>query len=338
MKIRNDLILIFLLITITFALACNDQNRPNEVKKVNEKSDIIFAAYAETDEQLRHIVSLAESVRAFGGQYKEAVIWAYIPEGYQTDERIMNELAKFKVGIKTSTIPDDAEYFYYSGKVFAAGLAEKEAEDKATILVWMDEDTIVLQEPVDFKLEDKIGLAYRPVMHNRSGSLYGEPPGKFWGRVYEKLALNPDSLFSMVTPADKRTIRAYFNAGLLVVRPEHKILRKWQESYKTLYHDSVLAEMCRAEVTWRIFLHQAALVGAIMHSLSKNEMIELSDNYNYPIFFKKMYGAESEFDSIENVVTLRYDIYFRKPDPDWSNQLTGPADRIDWLRTHLGYD
>ena len=303
----------------------------------NQKVGIIFATYAESEEELLHARYLAESIHAFAGEYSDSPVWVYVPTAFaDRAESVLKDLRASGVEIRTTDVPEDAKWFYYSGKVFAAGLAEAAAEDVATVLVWMDEDTIVLQEPADFALSAGIGFAYRPVMHNRSGSLYDEPPDLFWSRIYEKLSVDSGSLFPMVTPADRQTIRAYFNAGLLVVRPEHGILHKWGESFKTLYRDSVLAEMCRDDVNKRIFLHQTALVGAVLNTLDKTAMCELSDHYNYPIFFKRMFGAVSEFESIDDIVTLRYDVYFRDPDPDWSDQLKGPAHLISWMKERLG--
>ena len=303
----------------------------------NKKTGIIFATYAESEEELLHARYLAESVRAFAGKYSDAPVWVYVPANLaEKADDALREFRALDVEIRTTDTPEDAMWFYYAGKVFAAGLAEAAAEELAAVLVWMDEDTIVLQEPADFALSAGIGFAYRPVMHNRSGSLYDDPPDSFWSRVYEKLSIDSGSLFPMVTPADRQTIRAYFNAGLLVVRPEHGILRKWGESFKILYRDSVLAEICREDVNKRIFLHQTALVGAVLNTLDKNAMSELSDRYNYPMFFKKMFGAMSEFESIDDVVTLRYDVYFRKPDPDWADQLKGSAHLISWMKERLG--
>jgi len=300
-------------------------------------SQIIIAAYAESGEQLRHIVLMAESIRDFAGRYAVAPVWLYVPEALTGENTaIFKRLRELGVEIKTSDAPEDARWFYYSGKVFAASKAEAETEGKGAVLVWMDEDTIILNEPSDFALGEGIGLAYRPVMHNRYGTLHGAPVNAFWKRIYELLELDPEAQFAMITPADKQKIRAYFNAGLLVVRPEHNILRKWSESFKALYRDSVLSEMCRQDVENRIFLHQTALVGAVMHTLERDAMVELSDAYNYPMFFKKMYGAEEEFDSVENIVTLRYDIYFRNPEPDWNEQLRGDPDKIAWMKERLG--
>ena len=303
----------------------------------NEPVELIFAGYAETDEELRHTALLAESIRAFAGRFSEAPIRVYLPDRVLTglDLATRRQFDDLRVDLRTSCLPDDAAWFYYAGKTFAAGAAERDALGAADILVWMDEDTLVLQEPTDFALTEGIDLAYRPVMHNRTGSLYSEPPDLFWSLVYEKLELGPHDLFPMVTPADRRTIRAYFNAGLIVVRPEESVLQRWGECFERLYRDSALADMCREDTEKRIFLHQTALVGGVLNILGRDALTELSEWYNYPMFFKRMYGAEKEFDRIDEVVTLRYDIYFRKPETDWSDKLRGPAELISLMKAHL---
>jgi hypothetical protein len=65
-------------------------------------------------------------------------------------------------------------------------------------------------------------------------------------------------------------------------------------------------------------------------------MVELPDRYNYPIFFHQQYETAGEFGSIENILTLRYDVYFRNPDPEWSTKLKGPSKLVDWLKERLG--
>jgi hypothetical protein len=139
----------------------------------------------------------------------------------------------------------------------------------------------------------------------------------------------------MVTPADSDTIRPYFNAGCMVVRPERGLLAKWAECFPRLYRDSLLVEMCRADVKKRIFIHQAALTGAILVNLERDELIEFSARINYPIFFEQMFGAKRAFDDITGVVTFRHESYFRQPAPGWDEKLKGPADRIAWMKKHL---
>lgn len=298
---------------------------------------VIFASYAGSPDELSHVALMAESLRTFGGRYAQAPVWVFLPKQIDppVEADLSRRLVELRVELRSGAVPEDAAWFYYAGKTFAAGQAEAEADGKAEVLVWLDEDTIFLREPRELELEKPILLGYRPVMHNRSGSLASGPPGEFWSRVYELLELDPDSLFTMVTPADRKTIRAYFNAGLVAVRPERGVLRGWGEAFKKLYRDPKLAAMCRDEVTWRIFLHQVALVGPAIKQVDTQSMRRLPDSYNYPIFFKKMYGAEEEFDDLTDVVTLRYDIYFRDPEPGWYEQLKAPAETLNWLKARL---
>ena len=299
-------------------------------------SRVVFATYAESDEQLHVVVLLAESVREFGGKFNDVPIWLYVPEQFEEpDSGTIGRLKELGVAIRSSEAPDETSWFYYAGKVFAAGVAERAAEKEKAILVWLDADTIFLGEPKAFCLPAAVSIAFRPVMHNRSGTLYGKEPNRYWQCIYERLHIRPEQLFAMTTPADHQVINTYFHAGLLVVRPERGILRGWGESFRELCRDSALTAMCREDEDNRIFLHQTALVGAILHRLSRAEMVELPDTYNYPLFFDRTFGADHAFDSLNGVVTLRYHYYFRKPDPDWAARLKGPARQIDWLKSRL---
>lgn len=332
---RLTWILLSTLLLVSYA--GNGSAQPEREQPMKQNQSIIFGTFAETEEQLQHALFLVESVRTFAGRYKDAPIWVFIPPHLLNKNVKLNDgITELNAKIKTSEAPEEALRYYFARKVYAAGEAEAEAEGNADILVWMDEDTIVLSEPKDFELEGGIGFAYRPVMHNRSGALYSEPPAPFWSRIYEKLSIDDSLLFPMVTPADRQTIRAYFNAGLLVVRPERRILRRWGEDFTTLYSDSMLADMCDNDIEKKIFIHQTALVGVVLNNLKKEEMTELPDRYNYPIFFHQQYEAEKEFGSIENIVTLRYDVYFRNPDPEWDKKLKGPRHIVKWLQERLG--
>jgi len=306
------------------------------VCRVGAAQPVIFAAFARDGGELRNTRILAESIREFGGGLKGAPIWIYAPEILlKTEKALVKDLIAVGAVVKASDAPDESGAFSFAGKVFAAAKAEAAAAGKASILVWMDEDTVVLNEPGEFMLAGGKSLGYRPVMHQNIGSLYSEKPDEFWARVYRDLSVPETAIFPMKTVVDRKTLRPYFNAGLLVVKPERGILRKWAGCFTVLYRDAVLVDMCRRDERRRVFLHQAALSGAILSLLERDEMAQLSDRYNYPVFFKAMYGAEKEFDAIDGVVTLRYDVYFQKPAPDWAERLKGPAATVSWLKERL---
>jgi hypothetical protein len=301
------------------------------------KKPVIFATFAESEHGLNNALVLAESIRTFGGRFKDAPVWVcvsqYTPE---ISGQMKDRLGELKVEIKSSITPEDAMGFFYSSKVFASALAEKQAEGLGAVLVWMDNDTVILTEPSEFMLPDGIAFGYKPVMHKLIGSAYSKPPDEFWSRIYDKLNVRQESMFPMLTITDSIEIRPYFNAGILVVRPEHEILRKWAEYYPLLYRDEYFQNRAEDDKYVKIFLHQTALVGAALNSIEKKEMTELSDKINYPIFFKEMFGSDNEYDNLEGVVTLRYDFYFRNPAPDWQKRLKGPGETISWLSEKLG--
>jgi len=139
----------------------------------------------------------------------------------------------------------------------------------------------------------------------------------------------------MVTPADQDTIRPYFNAGLLVVRPEEGILRNWEKYFYQLSHDTLIRSMCEQDFLKRLFLHQTALTAAVLNHLNPDQLCLFSDKINYPVFFKEMFGASKEFVDITEAITIRHESYFRDPDPEWHNKLIGSADRIEWIEENL---
>ncbi len=301
-----------------------------------DPQQIIFGAYAADREELVNVLSMIESIRAFGGAHRNATFWVYVDPAFRVTARETEErLHALQTEVKTSTTPAEATWFYYAGKVFAAAAAEAVAERQAAVLAWLDPDTVFLQEPREFLLPAGKSLGYRPVMHLNIGCLWSEPPNSFWTRAYLRMSVREETLFPMTTIADADSIQPFFNAGCLVVRPECGTLRRWVEYFRLLYGDRLLTEMCEQDTKKRVFLHQVALTGAILNHLAPGEIMEFPERINYPIFFDRVFGARRTFNNIADVVTFRHESYFRNPAPDWDTRLTGPADRIAWIKAHL---
>lgn len=299
---------------------------------------IIFATYAEQPQQLYCARVMIESIRTFGGDYKDVPVWLYVTE--QLQKETTETLLKFDsldVDIKTCQAPEEALWFSLANVVFMAAQFETDAESQAAVIALLGSDTVVLQALDEFVLPKGISLGYRPVFHKNINPLFSEPLGEYWTRAYEIMGIQKFSVFPMVTPADGDTIRPYFQAGCLVARPEKGIFRKWKEQFTSLYSDSLIRKMSEQENKLKIFTFQVALTGAILNNLKRVEMMQLSDRINYPIFFREMFGAKRDFHDITNATTIRYEFFFNDPPDGWDKQLTGPADRIAWLKEHFDY-
>lgn len=324
--------LLFAIISLFIIQGCGQQQ-----KQGIPMNKYIFATAMIWKEQLPDIIRLAESIRTFGGKFADAPIWVFAAADIAlTDSAQTDRLKNLGVEFKNYTFPEHVDWLYYAGKPYAAARAETiAARDNSAVLIWLDTDTIFLMEPSDFNLPENISLAYRTVMHNRAGSLYGQPPDTLWRRIYELTGLTDDMLFPMTTQADRQKIRAYFHCGLIVVRPHKGILRRWAQDFAMLAQDSVVIEQCRADVDKRVFLHQNALTPAVLNILKRDEMVELSDRYNYPLLFEKHYGATAPFNNITDVVSVRIVISSEKVGPEWDRELIGPEDKIAWLKERL---
>ncbi len=292
---------------------------------------VLFSTFAEDDEERAMAIVLLESIRTFGGRLKDAPVWIWIPAS-QFDEatEFRARVAAFAADVRPSDTPQKARSLPFAGKAYAAPLAEAAAAGQADFLIWMDCDTIVLKEPTALLPPAGIDLGATPVFHTRIGSPYAQPPDALWSRAYGILAVPESAIFPVTTPVDQNTLRAYFNAGLLVVRPGRGVLRGWKDAFETLQEDPAIAEMCEADPAKNLFLHQVALAGAIVKNLRRDQILLYPRGINYNYLLHGQYPPESRIDSIDDIVTFRYDIGFR--DPAVVAGLTGSKEIVDWIR------
>jgi hypothetical protein len=316
---------------------------------VSSEAGMIFATFAEDDEERYQALVLVESLRTFGGRFKDAPAWIWIPGSqFAQAAAFRARVAALDAEVKSSETLEDAGWFYFTGKSFAAGAAEAAADalvdDPAhggrnvgpRLLVWMDCDTVILKEPLGLALPDRIDLGATPVYHTLIGSAWSQPPDPFWNLVYRKLGVNESAIFRVTAPVDGAMLRAYFNAGLLVVRPERGILKMWAASFEKLYKDPAIVSMCEGNPRLRVFLHQVALAGAILTGLGRDRILLYPKGINYNYFLQDKYPPETRIGSIDDIITLRYDVRFR--DPGAIEGLRGSEPRLSWIRERFSPD
>lgn len=284
--------------------------------------------------QIYGALVLAESLRTFGGSLAQAPVWIVIPE--QLEAALAEkgkELEKLEVEVRSAEVPPEAFRYVLGAKPFTTAQAEKGAEG-VDLLAIMAPNTIVLDSPEAFLLARGESLGYSTVHHQNVGSLASEPLDPFWGRLYGVLGIPSERVFLNDTLADKKTVRFYFNAGSFVVRPEAGLLQAWAGAFQKLYQDPEMAEMCQ-EGPLNTFLHQAALAGVALASLEEEDTVEIPVAYSYPLFFEKFHGGLLTFDSLEEVVTMRYEFQVKDLPEDWEKQVKASPEVLAWIRERL---
>lgn len=296
---------------------------------------LVIAIPVDYEGQLAGAAVLAESIRTFGGSLSDVPIRIYLPERLHAAAAAFHErVTRFAVDIIEVRVPDVESRYILGAKPYAAARAEADTEGEFDLLAVLAPNTIVLAEPRDLLVSRDIKLGFSPVHHQNIGSPYDQPPDEFWSRLYEVLDVPVSDAFPIVSLADRRTLRFYFNAGSFVVRPKAGLLRAWADNFTTLATDQSVADMCR-EGPRNVFLHQAALAATAVKVLEQQETARLPDGYSYPLFFERFFGGDSTFDSLEGVVTMRYEFRLDDLPSGWQEQVPAPEGVIPWIESHL---
>lgn len=295
---------------------------------------IVIAIPVDYESQISGALILAESVREFAGELSGTPIRIFIPSRLARSIAGREErLASLEVEVSEVEVPEEAFRYVLGGKPFLAAQAEREAGD-ADLVAILAPNTIMLRSPIDFLLPKGVTLGYSTVHHQNIGSLASEPLDEYWSRLYRVLDVSEEEVFTNETLADEVTVRFYFNAGSFVVRPEQGLLQAWAKAFQKLTDDSAMAELC-AEGTRNVFLHQAALAGIALKRLRPPKTVELPDSYSYPLFFEKFHGGPMKFDSLEDVVTMRYEFRSEDLPAGWKAEVHGSPDVLEWIAVRL---
>jgi len=263
---------------------------------------------SELDTQL-----LIESIRTFGGELAKNPIWVLVPAAFGLlSDTTQEKLDHLNVLIYPFEAQPEILKFPFAAKIEALSAIEAQIQEQTERLVFMDRDTILLQEPTEFMISADQALGYRPVHHKLIGSDWVAPPDDFWQLVYEVCDVPNENIFPMWTHA-REWIRPYFNAGMFILRPERGLLTRWREVFLKWYRQSQFQTYYQKDQLYAIFIHQAIFSGVLLNNLKPEEMTELSPKINYPLHLHYEIPKEQRPTAIDELITVRYENIFDEP-------------------------
>jgi len=281
-------------------------------------------------------ILLAESIRAFGGAFSNTPIWFFMPDyGKPLTDTGQKSLADLDVRVVPFAAEIEKLRFFFMGQL--AGLAHAEARlvGETDILAWLDANTILVNEPKKFILPKDRALGYRPVHHLLLGSRFDQPLDPFWKQIYQSCRVPQERVFPMQPVVEDLQMRPYFNAGILIARPERGLFRDWYETFLDLYQDPVFEEFYAQDQRYVIFLHQAVLSGLVLRSFEQADLFELPDTYNYPANLFEQDATSRRPASLDELVTFRHEGFYQ--DADWLQKMPA-SDRLkEWLVAKLEF-
>jgi hypothetical protein len=165
------------------------------------------------------------------------------------------------------------------------------------------------------------------------GSRYDEPLDAFWTLIYRYCNVPETRVFPMMTHVDGTRIRPYFNAGLLVTRPERHLLQGWHDVFFRVYQEPSFQKSYQKDERYAVFIHQAVLSGVILSTLETGEIQELPPTYNYPLHLHAQDVTDHRPSCLEELVTFRHEGFYA--DPEWINKMPAGEPLKQWIAKRL---
>jgi hypothetical protein len=298
---------------------------------------MIFALMLGSGENEKAALRLAHSIRSFGGEFCFNPIWML---SYRSEDELQEETRQELYALGARLIAFDIEpamiNFPFAGYINAASLAEGLAQGEASYLVMMASDTLVLQSPMACLLPGGKSLGACPVHLKLLGSGYEQPIDEFWRLIYHHCHVDVESIFPVQTIVDEQMVRAYFNAGLLVVRPERGLLRAWQANFDRMVCLPEFDAYFQQNELYAIFMHQAVLAGVTLAFLSEKEYQQLPFEMNYPLHLHNRVAVARRPAELSQLITCRYEDYAESfGNPEVIDTLKIDEERQNWLRSHF---
>ena len=191
------------------------------------ESEIAFLICVEANRLEPQARLLCESIRTFGGPYRQAPILAVSPRpDLALGPAARAHLEALGVTYAVEPLNETGSPYGTINRIVAGAWAE--TVTSRPYLVVLDTDTIFVTEP-SFARAD---AGVRPVdLKGTASSGAGDPQDAYWTRICRFGGIDPSRLPMLSTTMDRVPIRASYNGGFTVVRRDLGILRRTREIF-----------------------------------------------------------------------------------------------------------
>jgi hypothetical protein len=191
------------------------------------ESEIAFLICVEANRLEPQARLLCESIRTFGGQYRQAPILAVSPRPHLAlGPEARARFEDLGVTYVVEPLNDTGSPYGAINRIVAGAWAE--SFSSRPYLVVLDTDTVFVGEPGLLRAD----VGVRPVdVKGPTSSGAGDPQDAYWTRICRLGGIDPSRLPRITTTIDQVSIRASYNGGFTVVRRELGILQRTREIF-----------------------------------------------------------------------------------------------------------
>lgn len=292
---------------------------------------------------------LCESLRAFGGRFRDARVYALAPRpGRRPGRATVEALEALEVVYIDETLETGCAEYGSANRVAAAARVERIAS--CELLAVLDTDTFFTAEPAAFDLPPDVAAAVQPVdVKGIATSGPDDPCDDYWRQLCACCGVPYTSLPLVTTRNGEATVKACYNGGLVVVRARQGILGRWSEYFLASVRRelrprpeapgtirSSTGVVPEAAARWW-GSNQAALALALWSSTTQVE--PLPPGYNYPLHLETQLPPEHRARARADLVHVHYHYLF-DADALSANPLLHAdsplgSEQLAWLRARV---
>ena len=264
---------------------------------------IAFIACVESGNLENQALLLFRSIRKYAGRYKNAPIYSFQPrKGAILKKNTLRAFNELDVIHSTEVLNTEFQYYPISNKIFACAKAEERL--KEDILVFLDSDTVVVNEPDSFELPNDMVAAVRPVDNKNEGSAgIDDPNDEYWKKMYLICGV-PETPF-VESVVDRKRIRSYWNSGLVVMRRAEGLFQQWRDNFIKLMQAK------HAPGGRLAFVEQLSLSPTLAKVANKIKILDY--RYNYPLPKRSLLVEPYRSAQLEDLIHIHYHRWFNKP-------------------------
>lgn len=264
---------------------------------------LAFIACVESGNLENQALLLFRSIRKFAGHYKDAPIYSFQPRrGAPLRKDTLNLFEALEVTHSTEVLNAEFHHYPIGNKVFASARAEELL--KEDILVFLDSDSVIVNEPRDLDLPAGTATAVRPVDHKNRGSTGpSDPNDGYWRRLYA-ICGAPEAPF-LETGVSAQKIRSYWNAGLLAVNRSEGLFQRWKDDFLKLMQ---AGHVPKGQIT---FMDQLALAATLARVAERIRVLD--PRYNYPLPKRPLLKEPYRTAELDSLIHIHYHRWFNKP-------------------------
>lgn len=291
-------------------------------------ADLAFLMCVERGRLEGETLLLVESLRAWGGRWADAPVYAFAPRpANQPEPATVEGLESLGATVVTEPLVSRFEEFPTFNKVCVSAWAERELDHDT--LVFTDSDCVFVGEPAELGEGDWVAAA-RPVDRRIAGSKGKGKNEPFWRKMYAELGVKRRSRPFVETTVGAMPIRAYWNSGLIAARRSAGLFNAWEDALNRLFDAEIVQKR------WPHFMDQLSWAGVTANV--HKQVRQLSAGYNYPLPHRGGgIAPEARELDLDDLVHIHYRLWFHLPealakvvpafDPD--------SERYRWLTERL---